>query len=32
LNVSETVKDREELKHALFKGVISNDLEWPWVT
>jgi len=43
LNISETVRDRPTyihvvtmkcygLMHALLKGVISNDLEWPWVT
>ena len=40
LNISETVRDRDivtmgyfqGLAHALLKGGISNDLEWPWVS
>ena len=36
LNISETVRDTDiTMKwdlYALFKSVISNDLNWPWVT
>jgi len=37
-NISETIQDRDSYNekltgtHALLNGVISNDVEWPWVT